>query len=98
MPTQHQESEVNKPDYNSRSGESNVKEFPRSGRFFCTRGLWFFKTREGLDYGPYNSRTECKYAYNEFIEVVSTLSDISSEPTNFEEGETHWKMPKINFS
>lgn len=86
------------PAYKKRSGENSTCEFTRSGRFYCQQGNWYFKTREGLNYGPYSSRTECKYAYDEFIDVVSGPNDLGGIPVDFDSGESDFKIPKINFS
>ena len=82
--------------YLFRNGEENVKQFQRSGRFYTRMGHWYFKTREGIDYGPYESRTECRYAYNEFIDVVSNQSDLSAAPLDYQPSANGWKLPKIN--
>ena len=81
-----------------RKSEENTGLFDRSGRFYCKRGSWFFKTREAIDYGPYQTRIECRYAYNEFIEVVSSAEIMT--PNNFEYQDTNssWTSPKINFN
>lgn len=89
---------VSSQNYQVRTGEAVSDEFDRSGRFFRLKGQWFFKTREGLDYGPYLSRTECKYAYDEFIDVVSNRNDLGGIPVDFQDSSTEWKMPKINFN
>jgi len=86
------------PDYQSRHGEAATQQFVRTGRFFLQEGNWFFKTREGLDYGPYESKTECRYAYEEFIDVVSTSNDLGGIPVDFEDSAGDWKVPKINFN
>ena len=80
-----------------RDGESNINQFTRTGRFFTRSRHWYFKTREGLDYGPFESRTECRYAFNEFLDVVSNQSALITEPLDYESSSTEWKMPKINF-
>lgn len=92
------------PPYVRRNNEtSETAQFTRSGRFLCLDGRWFFKTREGLDYGPYASRTECKYAYAEFIDVVSNQNDFSNSVQNAQrqndlyDSSSDFKMPKISF-
>ncbi|TQV86577.1 DUF6316 family protein [Aliikangiella coralliicola] len=81
-----------------RNGEKTTREFARSGRFYHSDGNWFFKTREGINYGPYSSRTECKYAYVEFLEVVSNKNELSSLPVDFGDTGSNWKVPKISFN
>ena len=86
------------PTYRTRTGETTTREFTRSGRFFSQKGNWFFKTREGLDYGPFSSRTECKYAYDEFIDVVSSSNELGGMPVDFEDTSSDWKVPNISFN
>jgi len=81
-----------------RNNENHDGLFDRSGRFFCRKGSWFFKTREEIDYGPFQSRVECRYAYNEFIEVVSDSKDLQSETFDYQDINSNWQAPKINFS
>jgi len=85
-------------EYSFRSGEQENQVFERSGRFYSIKGNWFFKTREDINYGPYISRTECKYAYQEFLDLVSSQSDLSSMPVDFCDVGSDWKVPKINFN
>jgi len=86
--------------FKHRSNEEQHGVFKRSGRFYCRDGSWFFKTREAINYGPYESKTECRYAYNEFIEVVSDTSDLplQSESFDYQDTNSNWQPPKINFS
>ncbi len=81
-----------------RAGESATKQFIRCGRFFNHDNLWFFKTREGVDYGPYESRLECKYAYEEFLEIVSDQKSLGGIALDFNDTESNWKIPDIDFS
>lgn len=84
--------------YKPRNGEAGMPEFTRSGRFYCVNNNWFFKTREGLNYGPYSSKTECRYAYDEFIDVVSASNELGGIPVDFDDTSTSWTVPKINFN
>lgn len=79
-----------------RNGE-NKKQFSRSGRFFHQKGQWFFKTREGCHYGPYTNRTECKYAYSDFISMVSSNSQLGAISVGFDDEKSQWKIPNIDF-
>ncbi len=74
--------------YQFRDDDSTSDQHSRTGRFFVTNGHWFFKTREGIDYGPFDSRTECKYAYSEFIEVVDAHGSLGSISVGFGDIET----------
>ncbi len=84
--------------FSYRKEEQTLGLYDRSGRFFCRKGSWFFKTREGIDYGPYQSRVECRYAYDEFIDVVSGASNLGNQSTEYRDAKSDWVLPKINFS
>ena len=84
--------------FESRCNEDAKTEFDRTGRFFSRKGSWFFKTREAVDYGPYHSRVECRYAYNEFIDIVANSKDLPTESFDYQDDSSDWKLPKINFS
>ncbi len=81
-----------------RNNEKSSSNFERSGRFYSSKGSWFFKTRESVDYGPFQNRTECRYAYNEFIEVVSDTNEMASNSFDYQDINSDWEPPKINFS
>lgn len=78
----------NTPQYEPRSEDERIQQHDRSGRFVVTNGNWFFKTREGIDYGPYASRIECKYAYSDFIDIVSAKNSLGAIPIGFGDKET----------
>ena len=84
--------------FQKRSSDNRIAEFERTGRFFCKKGSWFFKTREAVDYGPYQNRVECRYAYNEFIEVVSDSAQLAEGTFDYQDVSSNWQPPKINFS
>ncbi|PHS15636.1 MAG: hypothetical protein COA86_13160 [Kangiella sp.] len=92
--------ESNLAKFSYRKEEQSSGLYDRSGRFFCRKGSWFFKTREGIDYGPYQSRVECRYAYEEFIDVVSGASNLNfgKQTTEYQDAKSDWNLPKINFN
>ena len=40
----------------------------RSERLYADHQRWFFKTREGLDVGPFDSKSDAQYALRFFTE------------------------------
>lgn len=80
-----------------RNSENTDGFYDRSGRFFCRKGSWFFKTREAIDYGPYQNRIECRYAYNEFIDVVADSEVLSGDTFDYQDIKSDWQPPKISF-
>lgn len=57
-----------------RQGESGSIPF-RTGRFFCVDAAWYFACREGLDHGPYYSKSEAEAALRDFIQNLETLAE-----------------------
>ena len=60
-----------------RQGESGSIPF-RTGRFFCVDASWYFACREGLDHGPYSSKTEAETALQDFLENLDHISSAST--------------------
>lgn len=52
-----------------RKGESGVIPF-RSGRFFNVETKWYFTSREGIDYGPFDSKHEAEINLDIFIQQI----------------------------
>ncbi len=52
-----------------RKGESGGIPF-RTGRFFTVDSKWFFTAREGINYGPYNSKYDAEVNLEFFINNV----------------------------
>lgn len=46
------------------------KDYPRSDRFYCDAGLWYFRTREGTDVGPFRYRCEAESMLLRFLQEV----------------------------
>ena len=44
----------------------------RSDRLFTRDDYWYFKTREGLDIGPFDSASEAIEGINGFMDFIST--------------------------
>lgn len=53
-----------------RQGEYEKAWF-RSNRFYNVKGAWYFTTREGVDYGPFDSQREAVEALQGYIEKPS---------------------------
>ncbi len=51
-----------------RDGEDDHNHSDRTDRFSKVGKFWFFKTREGVDVGPFESRNEAQYALLYFVE------------------------------
>ncbi len=55
-----------------RKGESGVIPF-RTGRFFNVETKWYFSSREGTDYGPFDSKQQAEVSLDVFIQSVVSV-------------------------
>lgn len=60
----------------------------RTDRFSKVGDFWFFKTREGLDIGPFASRSDAQYALLYFVERSEWPDD--EQLKDFIEGCKHY--------
>lgn len=54
----------------SRFTDSHATEFFRSDRLFDDGGLWYFRTREGNDVGPFRYRDEAELMLTKFVQEL----------------------------
>lgn len=50
--------------------QSNSDTHSRSDRVFSQQNLWYFKTREGGDIGPFRYRSEAESNLDKFMEQL----------------------------
>lgn len=48
--------------------------FFQSDRFFRSEGMWFFVTREGIDFGPFTLRYDGEKALARYIDTQKTMT------------------------
>ena len=53
----------------NRSGERGVVPARRS-RFYQAEEYWYYRTREGIDIGPFDTQADAVQGVGEFIEYV----------------------------
>ncbi len=53
----------------NRSGESGTVPV-RQQRFFKQHDYWYYRTREGIDIGPFDTQDEAQRGVQEFIDYV----------------------------
>lgn len=63
-------STYNKMPQQSRPDDSDPAEFYRSDRIFTLQGLWYFRTQEGKDVGPFRYRDEAELMLSRFIQEL----------------------------
>lgn len=49
-----------------RQGE-NANAWFRSNRFYNVKGRWYFSTREGIDFGPFDNQQEALEAFKNYM-------------------------------
>jgi hypothetical protein len=55
--------------------DGKPKASDRSDRLYQEQGRWFFKTREGLNVGPFQKKNDAQYALLYFAERAEWPSD-----------------------
>ncbi len=55
-----------------RKGEAGPSPF-RSGRYFVVDSKWYFACREGIDQGPFDSKSEAEAGLTTFLEQVANF-------------------------
>lgn len=62
----------------NRTGEQgSIPE--RQDRIFQKADYWYYKTREGVDIGPFDTRTDAESGANEFISFIATADSTMIE-------------------
>ncbi|MDP1757848.1 MAG: DUF6316 family protein [Pseudohongiella sp.] len=67
-------------DYNSqqhRLTDNKNADYKRSERVFSRTGLWYFKTREGNDVGPFRYRDEAELMLTKFVQELHQIQQES---------------------
>lgn len=68
---------------NLRAGESKTHSI-RSERFFHQENYWYFRTREGLDIGPFDQRQDAEAGLRGFINFLQqTQEDVVTKITTY---------------
>ncbi len=66
--------EKNNKHTSPRAGEYNAFSV-RSNRYFEQKSYWYFRTREGMDIGPFDSNKEAQEGVNGFIGFLKEAHD-----------------------
>lgn len=65
-----------------RSTDTEEPKVFRTDRFFQAEGLWYFATREGIDFGPFTIRPDGEKAVNRYIETQDIMGKLRDrDPT-----------------
>jgi len=56
-----------------RQTDSNDAHFFRMNRFFRSEGLWYFKTREGVDIGPFVELDDGTLTLDRFLDTQKIM-------------------------
>jgi hypothetical protein len=69
---------------NLRAGELGQPPIFRSNRFFAQENYWYFRTREGLDIGPFDSLSYAKEGLNGFLSFLQQAhNDVVTKITKY---------------
>ncbi len=58
----------------TRKGEDGTS-VNRSDRLFTQHNYWYFRTREGMDIGPYDSKSDANDGINSFLDFLNTAEE-----------------------
>lgn len=64
----------------ARLTDVGMRSHDRSERLFSQSGLWYFRTREGKDVGPFRYRCEAESMLTRFIDETSRAQQSSMMP------------------
>ncbi|OFE11824.1 hypothetical protein PHACT_00565 [Pseudohongiella acticola] len=64
----------------TRLTDASMHSHERSDRLFSLSGLWYFRTREGKDVGPFRYRCEAESMLSRFIDETSRQLQSSMMP------------------
>lgn len=64
----------------ARLTDVGMRSYERSDRLFSLSGLWYFRTREGRDVGPFRYRCEAETMLSRFIDETTRLHQSSMMP------------------
>ncbi len=64
----------------TRLTDVSAQSYERTDRLFSQSGLWYFRTREGKDVGPFRYRCEAESMLTRFIDETSRLQQRSLMP------------------
>ena len=61
----------------------------QTDRFFKSNGMWYFATREGIDFGPFTIRPDGEKAARRYIETQHIMRRLRSRDPNITD-ENQW--------
>jgi ABC-type ATPase with predicted acetyltransferase domain len=73
-------------DYTSqqhRLTDADIADFARTDRIFNRTGLWYFRTREGNDVGPFRYKDEAELMLTKFVQELQQIQQdamVSTKP------------------
>jgi hypothetical protein len=57
----------------------------QTDRFFRSNGMWYFATREGVDFGPFTIRPDSEKALDRYIDTQQTMQRVCRRDPNIGE-------------
>jgi hypothetical protein len=72
-----------------RASDTTTTKVFQSDRFFRSEGMWYFITREGIDFGPFSVRGDGEKALDRYIETQHTMHKLRARDPGMKL-ETRW--------
>jgi hypothetical protein len=66
----------------------------QSDRFFLAEGLWYFATREGVDFGPFTVRSDGEKALLRYLDTQKTMRKLRGRDPMLNE-ERQWNDQSV---
>jgi hypothetical protein len=61
--------------------DKDAKKF-QTERFFRSEDMWYFTTREGIDFGPFTNRVDAEKALFRYLDTQKTMQRLRSRDPN----------------
>jgi len=62
--------------------DDNASKKFQSERFFRSDGMWFFTTREGIDFGPFTNQADADKALFRYLDTQKTMQRLRGRDPN----------------
>ena len=69
-----------------RASDQTEKQFFQTDRFFRSDGMWYFATREGVDFGPFTVKNDGEKALQRYVDTQKTMARLRRRDPTIRDG------------
>jgi hypothetical protein len=73
-----------------RASDTATTRVFQTDRFFRSEGMWYFVTREGIDFGPFTVRSDGEKALDRYIETQHTMHKLRARDPGMQLDAARW--------